>query len=184
MVDVVGHLGMALIWLAPAWFVIDHRKTAATFVAVGFWFGMLPDVDLVLSNVLPTVKHHGVFHTVFAATILAAIIGPLVGWALKTALDDSDWFSEAAEANAYSLGFVMVFVAGVAHVFADMLSAPDISEAVEPLWPLYRQSFGIDIVWYNNPWFNWGLFVTGIVLNVALYYWLKPSAGRGVSTTS
>jgi hypothetical protein len=72
----------------------------------------------------------------------------------------------------------------VAHVFADMLSAPDIAEAVEPLWPLYRQSFGIDIVWYNNPWFDWGLFVTGILLNVGLYYWLKPSTGSSTSATS
>ncbi|WP_135853596.1 metal-dependent hydrolase [Halorussus salinus] len=184
MVDVVGHLGMALVWLAPAWFVIDQRKTAATFVAAGFWFGMLPDVDLVLSNWFPTIKHHGIFHTVLAVTLLAAVIGPLVGWVLKKGLDDSEWFSEAAERSAYSLGFVMVWVAGLAHVFADMLSAPDIAEAVEPLWPLYRQSFGIDIVWYNNPWFNWGLFVTGILLNVGLYYWLKPSTGSSTSATS
>lgn len=49
MVDVVGHLGMALIWLAPAWFVIEQAKTAATIVSSGFWFGMLPDSGLFLS---------------------------------------------------------------------------------------------------------------------------------------
>ncbi|UPV75355.1 metal-dependent hydrolase [Halorussus limi] len=184
MVDVAGHLGMALVWLAPAWFVIDRRKTAATFVAVGFWFGMLPDVDLVLSNWFPTIKHHGVFHTVLVVTILAAIIGPLVGWILKTWLDDSEWFSEPAERSALSLGFVMVWVAGLSHIFADMLSAPDIAEAIEPLWPLYQQSIGIDLVWYNATWFNWGLLALGVLLNVAFYYWQKPSVGRGASTAS
>ncbi|MFC7082215.1 metal-dependent hydrolase [Halorussus caseinilyticus] len=184
MVDVVGHLGMALLWLAPAWLVIEHRKTATTFVAAGFWFGMLPDVDLVLKGILPTVKHHGIFHTLLAVTVMAAVIGPLVGLVLKKTLGGSEWFSEAAERSALAFGFVMVFVAGTAHVFADMLSAPDIAEAVEPFWPIYQQSLGIDVVWYNNPWFNWGLLVAGIAVNVGLYYWQKPSTGSGVSTTS
>ncbi len=165
-----------MLWLAPAWFILDREKTAALFVGVGLWFGMLPDVDLVLSNIAPLgVKHHGVFHTVLVVTILAAVIGPLVGIALKKALGDSDWFSDQAANNATGFGFVMVWVAGVAHVFADMLSAPDIADSVEPLWPLYQQSFGIDVVWYNNPWANWGLFIGGILLNVALWAWVRRS---------
>jgi len=50
MVDVTGHLGMALLWLAPAWFLLDYRKTAWTFVVSGVLFGMLPDIDLVLGG--------------------------------------------------------------------------------------------------------------------------------------
>lgn len=173
MVDIIGHLGMALIWLAPAWFIIDRPKTGATFVGVGFWFGLLPDIDLWLRRVFPTIKHHGVFHTVLVVTILAAIIGPIVGWVLKSTLSDSEWFSEGAEENALSFGFVMVWVAGLAHLFADMLSAPDIAEAIEPFWPVYPHTLGIDIVWYNATWFNWGLFVVGVLLNVGLYYWLQ-----------
>ncbi len=165
---------MALLWFVPAWFIIDERKTAATFAAVGVWFGMLPDVDLVLSSLFPgIVKHHGVFHTVLMAAILAVIVGPLVGGLLKRTVGGSAWFTDRAVDNATSFGVVMVFVAGVAHVFADMLSAPDIADSVEPLWPLYQQSFGIDIVWYNNPTFNWGLFAAGILVNVALYFWAR-----------
>ncbi len=160
---------MALIWFVPAWFIIDERKTAATFAAVGVWFGMLPDVDLVLKGILPTVKHHGVFHTVLMAGVLAALIGPLLGAVLKRTLGGTDWFSDDAVDHATGFGVVMVFVAGVAHVFADMLSAPDIADSVEPLWPLYQQSFGIDVVWYNDPLVNWGLFLTGIALNVGLF---------------
>jgi hypothetical protein len=172
MVDVVGHLGMALLWLAPAWFIFDRPKTAGAFVLSGFPFGMLPDIDLVLSRMFATVKHHGVFHTVLVVTILAAVVGPVVG-AVVDRVGGDDWLSPEVRENKYQFGFVAVWIAGLAHVFADMLSAPDIAEAVEPFWPLYQQSLGIDVVWYNNPWFNWGLFVAGIVVNVGLYYYVK-----------
>lgn len=169
MVDVLGHLGMALLWLAPAWFIIDKRKTAATFVAVGFWFGMLPDVDLVLSNYIQTIEHHGVFHTILVVTVLAAIIGPLVGGLLKRTVGGSAWFTDRAADNAASFGFVMVLVAGLSHLFGDILSAPDISERIEPFWPLYVQPVSVDVFWYTSPWVNWGLLVAGVVVNVGLY---------------
>jgi MFS family permease len=170
MVDIIGHLGMALIWLAPAWLFIDGEKTAVTFVAVGFWFGLVPDIDLFLQRVFETIKHHGILHTILAVSLIAVVVGPLVGWLLERALGGSDWFSPEAEDRAVSVGFLMVWIAGLAHIFADILSAPDIAEAIEPFWPLYQQSVGIDLVWYNNPMFNWGLFIVGIGLNVALYY--------------
>jgi len=175
MVGVIGHVGMALIWLAPAWFFIDREKTAVTFVAVGFWFGAVPDIDLYLQQVFETVKHHGVLHTVLAVSLIALFVGPLVGWLLKRAIGGSDWFSSKAEDRAASFGFLMVWIAGLSHIFADILSAPDIAEAIEPLWPLYQQSVGIDLVWYDNPMFNWGLFVVGIGLNIALHYTMLES---------
>ena len=75
MVDVLGHLGMALLWLAPVWYFIGHRRTAALVVAGGFWFGMLPDTDLLLSAWVPGIHHHGVLHTVLAATVFALVLG-------------------------------------------------------------------------------------------------------------
>jgi hypothetical protein len=169
MVDVAGHLGMALIWLAPAWLIIDRRRTAATFSAVGVWFGMMPDVDLLLSGVVPTIEHHGVFHTILAVGILSVVMGPLVGRGLRATIGGSSWFSDAAVDRASGVGVVMVFVAGTAHVFADMLSAPDVAQAVEPFWPLCSRSIGIDLVWYDDPVFDWGLFVVGVGLTVGLY---------------
>jgi membrane-bound metal-dependent hydrolase YbcI (DUF457 family) len=175
MVDVIGHLGMALIWLAPAWFFLDEGKTAVTFVGVGFWFGVLPDVDLYLQRVFEGFKHHGVLHTILAVSLIALFIGPLVGWLLERTIGGSDWFSSEAEDRAASFGFLMVEVAGLSHIFADVLSAPDIAEAIEPFWPLYQHSIGIDLVWYNSPAFNWALFVVGLALNVGLYYWKLES---------
>ena len=169
MVDVVGHLGMALIWLAPAWYFIDSRRTAATFVLAGVWFGMLPDADLYLRRILPTVQHHGVLHTVLAVTLIAAVLGPVLGVLLREWLGDTKWLSPAAVDRAIPLGFLAVWIPALSHLFADMLSAPDIAQPIEPLWPLYQGSVGIDVIWYNSPLANWGLFVVGVVVQAALY---------------
>lgn len=178
MVDVVGHLGMALIWLAPAWLAIDRVKTVTTFVGVGFWFGLLPDSDLYIRRVLKTVKHHGVLHTVLGVTIIAAVLGPLIAWLLERMLAGTEWFSRTAERYTFAFGFLMVWVSGLSHIFADMLSAPDIAEPLEPLWPLYQQSFGIDVVWYSDPWVNRGLLIVGLVLNMGMYYWKRNASER------
>ena len=176
MVDVLGHLGMALLWLAPAWYFLDRRKTAAAVVGTGFWFGMLPDVDLVLSNYLSGIHHHGVFHTVLVVTILAAILGPLLGRTLEAVGDDASWFSAEAEADALKLGFVVVWVAGLSHLFADMLSAPDVASRIEPLWPLYDGSIVfVDLLWYKSFWATWALLFAGLAVNVGAWYWKGAS---------
>ncbi|WP_050032420.1 metal-dependent hydrolase [Halorubrum halophilum] len=169
MVDVSGHLGMALLWLAPVWFLVDYRRTAVAFVLVGTPFGMLPDVDLVLPRLIPTVKHHGVFHTVLAVTLFAAVIGPLVGKFLEWIDGETDWLSPEVVSHSVRFGFLTVWISGLAHLFADILSAPDIADSIEPFWPIYPSSLGIDLVWYNDPVVNWGLLAAGVLVNVGLY---------------
>ena len=172
MVDVLGHLGMALIWLAPSWYFFDRPKTAVTFLAASFWFGMLPDVDLVLSNYIQTIKHHGVFHTVVMVTLLAVILGPILGVILNRLVDDSEWFSPQATNNAAALSAIGIWIAGLSHLFADMLSAPDIAPPIEPLWPIVNGPvIQIDVVWYTSFWVNWGLFIAGIAVNAILWHW-------------
>lgn len=109
MVDVLGHLGMALLWLAPVWYFLVYRRTAALVVAGGFWFGMPPDIGLPLSVWVPGIHHHGVVHAVLAVAVFAVVLGPLVGFVFKR------------------IGALTVLIPGLAHVFADMLSAPDVS---------------------------------------------------------
>lgn len=170
MVESLGHLGMALIWLAPSWYFFDRSKTAITFVAASFWFGMLPDVDLLLSNYFQAVTHHGVFHTVAVVTLLALILGPLLGRVLETLAGGSEEFSRPATNNA--IGIIGVWVASLSHLFGDMLSAPDVAPSIEPLWPLFNGPIIlIDIVWYTSFWANWGLFVAGIAINAVLWHW-------------
>lgn len=108
MVDVLGHLGMALLWLAPVWYFVEHRQTAVLVVAGGFWFGMLPDVDLLLSEWIEGIHHHGIFHTVLVVTILAVIIGPMVGVTFRRVGERTGWFSARARERATVIGFLAV----------------------------------------------------------------------------
>lgn len=162
MVDPIGHVGMALLWLSVGWARYD-RRAALGFVALGVPFGLLPDVDLWLRAVLPTVKHHGVTHTALFATLVAVFVGTALGrWLLP-------WMEErcvpaADVGNRYVYAVGAVWVAGLSHVFGDVLSAPDVAEAVEPFWPLSGRPVGLDVVYYDDPVFNWGLLLAGAVL--------------------
>lgn len=177
MVDVLGHIGMALIWLAPAWVHFESPKTAAVFVVTCAPFGMLPDVDLYLSNLFTTVHHHGVFHTIVVVTLLSAVIGPLLGMLLDRLVETSGEFvpnQSRIPATMWSLG---VWIGSLSHLFADMLSAPDVAPPIEPLWPVYNgQLLHIDLVWFTSPRATWGLFAVGILLNAVLYQRMSRAA--------
>jgi len=160
---------MTLLWLAPAWLAVDQTKPAATFVLAGLPFGLGPDLDLVFSRLFETIRHHGIFHTVLAVTVLASVVGPVVGTLLERVAGGSDWFPVEDTRDSYQFGFLAVWIAGLSHIFADMLSAPDVAQAVEPFWPLSFESISVDLVWYNAAWFNWGLLVAGIFVNVGLF---------------
>jgi hypothetical protein len=184
MVDVLGHLGMGLLWLAPVWYFVEHRRTAALIVAGGFWFGMLPDVDLYLSGWIEGFHHHGIVHTILVVTILAAVIGPLVGVAFRRIGERTDWFCPRAQERALVIGFLAVWIPALSHIFADMLSAPDVSTRIEPLWPVVNGPVVImDVLWYQSWWATWGLFILGVAVNVLAWYWTdgrRPSNGSTV----
>ena len=184
MVDVLGHLGMALLWLAPVWYFVDRRKTAAFVVAGGFWFGMLPDVDLVLANRFAGVHHHGVVHTVPAVIVFTVVLGPILGWLLKRVLGRTNWFSREAADRAIAMGMIAVGAATLSHLAADILSAPDISTRIEPLWPVVQGPIAyIDVLYYNSIWATWGLFVLGLLVNAVFFYW-SNQRGSGRRTQS
>ena len=165
---------MALLWLAPVWYFVDHRQTAALVVTSGFWFGMLPDVDLLLSNWVKGIHHHGVLHTVLVVTILAVIIGPMVGVAFRRIGERTGWFSVQARERATAIGFLAVWIPGLSHLFADMLSAPDVSTQIEPLWPVVNGPVvAMDVLWYQSWWATWGLFILGVTVNVLAWYWTR-----------
>ncbi|MFD1512692.1 metal-dependent hydrolase [Halomarina rubra] len=179
MVDVLGHLGMALIWLSPCWLFIDDQRTAVTVLAVGFWFGMLPDTDLVLSSIDALgVHHHGVVHTVLFVVLAAATVGPLLGLAMRRLFGDTKWLSSEAAARAVPLGVVVVFVTGLSHLFADTLSAPDKSTRLEVLWPLVEGPVVyVDVLYYKSFWATIALFVGGLAFNAAFWYLTHGRSG-------
>ncbi|WP_224447022.1 metal-dependent hydrolase [Haloprofundus salilacus] len=174
MVDVSGHLGIALIALAPAWLLVD-RESALLFVALGLPFGMLPDVDLYLRASLQTVQHHGVTHTLLFVGIASVVLGPCLGRTLLPRLAASDSLSRTADALDAPATFagLAVLVAAASHLVGDILSAPDISQPIEPFWPVFEQSLGLDLVYYDSNPVNFGLLAAGVLLNVGLWWWQR-----------
>jgi hypothetical protein len=74
MVDVSGHVAIGLLFAAPAWFLWG-RRGSLSFVGFSLLTAMLPDADLFLRRVFPTVQHHGVTHTVFLCLSRASSVG-------------------------------------------------------------------------------------------------------------
>jgi len=173
MTETLGHLGMALIFLAPAWLFIDNWRTAVLFIATGFWFGPVHDLDTYLRNWFPdAVHHHGVVHTVPAVILFAVVLGPILGWALKRVFGGTNWFSREAADSAIVMGVIAVGAATLSHLFTDILSAPDKSTRIEPFWPVIKGPVVyIDVLYYDSIWATWGLFILGLVVNAAFFYW-------------
>ena len=168
MVEPIGHLGMALLWAAPAWLIWDGRVSLAF---VGFTVAMahLPDIDLYL----PWVPHHGVTHTIAFVTVVAVVVGGAVEYALKDWLERQFLKERGYSASA---GGLFLFVAGglilggLSHIFADLLSAPDIAAPLKPFWPVDGDPVVIDAVWYASTWWNEGLLAVAVLLHAVLAY--------------
>lgn len=174
MTDVSGHLAIALLFAAPAWFVWGRRGSLA-FVGFTLVTAMLPDVDLFLRQVMPTVQHHGVTHTVFFVLIASLLGGTLVAKTLTERFNTHAWIHSDSISRETVFVFTTgaFFLGGVSHIFADLLSAPDIAAPLDPLWPLYAEPIVIDVIYYDSPIWNFGLLAVAIVLHVALDRWEK-----------
>ncbi len=168
MVDVTGHLAMALLFAAPAWLVWG-RRAALAFTGFTLVTAMLPDVDLVLQGYLP-IDHHGVTHTLLFVGLLSVLAGAVAARYL------TDWFNAHRRIRSDSIASETVFVfataglltGGISHLFADVLSAPDIAPPIAPFWPLYPEPIIVDVIYYNSPVWNFGLFAVAVGLHLAL----------------
>ncbi|SNZ12273.1 LexA-binding, inner membrane-associated putative hydrolase [Natronoarchaeum philippinense] len=167
MVDVMGHVAMGLLWALPAWIVWDDRVSLA-FVGFAAAASMLPDVDLVLSSLFPAaIHHHGVTHTVVFVVGIAVVAGAITAAALAEPL--ARWTSARFdERSTFTFATAGYAAGGLSHVFADMLSAPDISTPIEPLWPVVEGWWGLDLIWYNSPWWNAGLLTVALAAHAAV----------------
>lgn len=175
MVDLMGHLAFGLLFALPAWFRWDDRVSLG-FVGLAAVAAFLPDVDLLLVALFPgEVHHHGVTHTVLFVTV-AALAGAAVVTALLTERFDEWVGGESFDSpRLFAFSFLGLLAGGFSHVFADMLSAPDVSTPVEPLWPLVDGAWGVDLVWYNARWINVGFLAVMLVVHVAVAYHTTPA---------
>lgn len=168
----MGHLAIGLLAAAPAWFVWDGRVSLA-FVAFVVSTVMLPDVDLVLRLAVPGVEHHGVTHTFVFILLVAVVAGVVAARGLAPHIER--WWLRS-EGHFVPRGEIYGFVTGglvlggASHVFADMLSAPDIAPPVSPLWPFVTEPISFDVIFYSSIWWNLGLLLVAGCVHAVLAY--------------
>lgn len=169
MVDVTGHFAVALLFVLPAWFVYE-RTTASRFVALALTTAMLPDVDLFLSHYLP-IQHHGITHTVAFVVVASLALGLLAAGIVAasprkaTPGETVSWLP----GNVFGFATTAFFVGAGSHVFADMLSAPDIAPPVKPFMPFWNGVVSVDVLYYDDPVWNFGLLGVAIAAHLVVY---------------
>lgn len=171
MVNAAGHFAMALLGSSFAWILWDGR-TSLAFIGFALSAAMLPDVDLLLRLVLP-VEHHGVTHTIAFVTIVAIGAGTLAEYGLRSRIERV-WLKKSGYTAARGSLFLFVvsgiLVGAYSHLFADMLSAPDIAKPLSPFWPLFKKPWSFDLIYYGSPWWNAGLLSVALALHAVLAY--------------
>lgn len=182
MVKLMGHVAMGLLLTVPAWFVW-RRTVSLTFIGLALATVMLPDVDLVLSRLLPSVTHHGVTHTlvfVLGAAVVCGMAVATVLWPrLETRVDTRG--ESPTEPQVFLFATAATAAGGVSHVFADMLSAPDIAQPIEPLWPLVTEPISFDVIYYSSLRWNLGLLVAAVTAHLLVIVTDQLLFGAGTS---
>lgn len=168
MVDVTGHFGMALLFAAPAW-MIWGRRGALGFTAFTLATAMLPDVDLVLEGFLP-ISHHGITHTVLFVGVVSVVVGAVAARWLTDWLNVNRWIRSTtiSERTVFAFATAGLLAGGFSHLFADLLSAPDIAAPLAPFWPVYTEHVIVDVIYYDDPYWNFGLLGVAIVVHLLL----------------
>ncbi|QLG28078.1 metal-dependent hydrolase [Halorarum halophilum] len=168
MVDVSGHFGMALLFAAPAW-IVWGRRGALGFTAFTLTTAMLPDVDLVLEAFLPVV-HHGVTHTVLFVALVSLVFGAVAAHWLTDRFNDHPWIRSTAISRETVFVFATggLLTGGISHLFADVLSAPDIAAPLSPFWPIYPEPVIVDAIYYGSPIWNFGLLAVASSIHFVL----------------
>lgn len=174
MVKLMGHVAIGLLMSLPAWIVWEGRLRLG-FIGLVLSTVKLPDIDLLLDDVFPGIHHHGVTHTIVFVALVAVGVGFLVAAGFRELLERWWYASEdtrSTEATARKFVMGSLFLGGLSHILGDMLSAPDIAQPVEPLWPLLNKPISLDVIYYSSTWWNLGLLLVAILayLAMAAYY--------------
>ncbi|MFC6724041.1 metal-dependent hydrolase [Halobium palmae] len=158
-----GHIGMALLFAAPAWFVFHGLKTNLAFTALAASTGMLPDGDLLLMRYV-FVEHHGLTHSLLFIVPTALVLGGIATGIYLAVRGSSDYSTR----QVYAFATVALFAGMLAHVFADVLTTPDIAPPIKPLYPLLETRLVLDAAFVKSKLWNLGTLGLGIVVQVGL----------------
>lgn len=178
----LGHVGLALLVVAPAALLLDRKRRYLPMVALALATSLLPDAD----TPIPITHHHGGMHTlvfVFSASLAVglafAFVSVNVLW-LARRVDGLPSFRPEA---AFALGFGGSFAGLGSHLVADMLPVPIDGNPVKPLWPLLDAEVALHLMHPGDPAWNWGLLAAGIAAQ-ALALSVARSRGIGLASRS
>lgn len=152
----IGHVGMALIFASPVWFV--YRPAASVlFTALAVVAGVAPDSDIYLKAMVD-IAHHGITHTVTFVVGLAAAFG-LAAAAIAVVQDRNP-------RAAGTFAAVAAVVGAGSHLFADLLTTPDVAPPLKPFLPFSDQHVIVDVIYvYSDVW-NLFPFIVGLLAHV------------------
>ncbi len=178
MVDIMGHLAFGLLFTLPAWFIWRKRISVA-FVGLALITSLLPDADLWLARWFPgQIHHHGVTHTIVFVVLASLVAGMIAAAFLTGPLDDWFGWHRFDKGSMFTFASVAFLLGGLSHIFADMLSAPDISTPIEPFWPFFDKPWSVDLIYYNDLVWNSIFLIAMLLLHVGLAYMVGPMDHR------
>lgn len=154
---------MALLFAAPAWFVFHGLRTNLGFTALAVSTAMFPDGDLLLMRYV-FIEHHGLTHSLLFIVPAALVLGGIVT-AIYLAVRDSSVYSTR---QVYAFATVALLVGMLAHVFADILTTPDIAPPIKPLYPILETRLVLDVAFVKSKLWNLGTLGLGIVVQGGL----------------
>jgi len=79
-------------------------------------------------------------------TLVSLVAGVAFAWLMDVA-GERGWLSADTlpDGSRYAFSLAALLAAGYSHLFADMLSAPDISTPIEPFWPFFEKPWAVDV---------------------------------------
>lgn len=160
-----GHIGLALLFAAPAWLVFDGAKKSLAFTALAALTGMAPDADLVLMKYF-FIEHHGLTHSFLFIVPAALVLGAIAAGVYLAVRDDGP--NRASAAAVFGFAALGLFTGMFAHVTGDFLTTPDIAPPIKPLYPVLEARIVGDVAFVKSKLWNLGLLALGIVVQVGL----------------
>lgn len=160
-----GHIGLALLFAAPAWLVFDQFRAGLAFSALAALTGMFPDLDIYVMRYV-FIEHHGVMHSLAFLVPAALVLGGIFTGGYLAVRDD-----HPAATTVFAFVTVALFTGMVAHMVGDILTSPDIAPPIKPLYPLVDSRFVLDAAFVKSNLWNLGPLALGLVTQGSLAAW-------------
>jgi inner membrane protein len=108
---------------------------------------------------------------VLFVAVMSVLGGAIAARVLTERFNANRWIrsTHITERTVFAFVTAGFLTGGLSHIFADLLSAPDVAQPLEPLWPLYDKPIAIDVIYYDSPLWNFGLLALALAVHFILF---------------